>query len=170
MSKPAEGRGNREGYPVEWRGEVLYLSDLTDGVKAAFCAEVYRVMLESARQRMPAAAYFRFEDRLTARPPQWTTLPDECVADALDVSGPYGERFHLSLNRLLFGLAGHEMADAELRELIDAKGADPAGDYARGMKQVRENSDPKVPTAGGGSPAPTAGSGPTPPSATSPSA
>jgi hypothetical protein len=147
---------NREGYPVEWRGRTLHLSDLTEKAKQQFCAVVYRTMLGVARSLMDAPNYIRFERSLTAQPPQWTTEADDCVAAALDVAGPHRAHYHRELNRILFGEP--EMDDAELDELIAAKEADPTSDYCLAMKQVKEAENPKAPRGGRGSPAPTDGS------------
>jgi hypothetical protein len=160
---------NEQGYPVEWRGRKFVASDLTDELKERYCAWLYNHLLDNARARKSASDYLRYENRLTAAPPEWTSLPDDATLASLDKLP--GRR---QLLRLILSLKPETdpdgMSDAEMDELIREKEADPGSDLKRAMNLIRDRADPKAKRAGGGSPARTDESAPTPPSATTPSA
>ena len=151
---------NKTGHPVEWRGQTLYLSDRTDKVRQAFCRHVARRMLENARVTLRAVHYYDFERSVLSHLPQWTTIPDAAV-----VTGLAEPDAGAVLLRLHLDATPDEIPDSELQALIDAKQGDPDSDYARAMRLINGQADPKASGAGSGSPAPTGASGQWPNSA-----
>jgi hypothetical protein len=151
---------NKTGYPVEWRGQTLYLSDRSDKVKAAFCRHVANRMLDNARETMPAVRYYSFERSVMSHLPEWTTIPDPEVVTGLAEkdAGAVLLRLHLDATR-------DEITDEELQALIDAKQHDPHSDYSRAMRLINGQADPKAEGASSGSQAPTDASEPRPNSA-----
>lgn len=155
-------------YEIRWRGEVYHASDLTDGLKAKYCVWLYNHMLANARRYKTAADYLAFDRKLTASPPEWTSLPGLDVLESFNTAA--GRR---QLIRLILDLPAVEddpergMTDADLDEMVTAKEAEQGSDLERAMALIRDAADPKAPRGGRSSPAPAAGSAPTPPSATS---
>lgn len=158
-----------DSYPVKWRNRKLAGTLLTDEKKAEFSAFVFNHLLDEAARRMAPTRYMKFERRLTADPPEWTSLPDDAIAAVLNKPGPQRQ-----LYRVVFGLSADPadeayMSDEDLDAMVAEK-ADPKSDLRRVMTMVLGGSDPLAPRGEPGSPRPEAASGPTPPSATSPSA
>lgn len=158
------------GYPVVWRGRKFVASDLTDGLKAAFCKWLYNHMLDNARERMTYNAYQRYENKLTAAPPEWTT-DGEVVIAAFTQLKPRRQ-----LIRLILAVKTPDedaeigMSDDELDRLIMEKEADQTSDFVRAMNQIKENMDPKASRAVHGSAVPAAENEPTLPSVVATSA
>lgn len=154
-----------ETYEIKWRGEVYHASDLTDERKNRYCRELYGHMLENAKRFKNAKDYMEFDRKLTANPPEWTSLPSWDVLESFNTE--WGKR---QLMRVILGLDVDQMPDGELDELVADKEADPNSDLNRAMALIQEASDPKVQRGERGSPRPKAASEPTPHSATSQSA
>lgn len=146
---------NKSGYPVEWRGQTLYLSDRTDKVKQGFCAFTVNRMLDNARKVLRADHYYQFERSALAHLPNWTTIPDPEVVLAFAEPDADVQMFRLHLDA-----TANDIADAELREIIRAKESDPESDYMRALKLIEAQANPKVSGAYFGSQAPTDGSEP----------
>lgn len=151
-------------YEVRWRGEVYHASDLTDGLKHRYCQWLYGHMLDNARRFKTAAQYLEFDRKLTASPPEWTSLPGWDVLESFSTTA--GRR---QLLRLILDVDADRLSDADMDEMVEAKQADPASDLNRAMNLIREAADPKARRAERSSPAPADASGPTPSSATNPS-
>lgn len=151
-------------YEVKWRGETYFASDLTDALKFKYCQWLYGYMLENAKRYKTAKEFLEFDRKLTASPPEWTSVPDASVLESLG-----REPGQLQLMRLVLNLDQDAMSDADFNEMIEEKEKDANSDLNRAMKLIREDSDPKAPKGGGGSPRPAAESEPTPRSATNPS-
>jgi len=154
-----------ETYPVTWRGETYHASDLTDDIKHRYCVALYGHLLDNARKFKTAKDYLDFDRKLTANPPEWTSLPGWDVLESFNTQ--WGQR---QLMRLVLGIDKDTMGDDELDEMVKAKEAEPGSDLNRAMALIREAADPKARKGGPGSPRPEAGSELTPPSATNPSA
>ena len=131
----------RKDYPVQWKGRVYYLSDLTLGVKRTYAKWLARDMLANAKAVMDPVEFHQFRESLMAAPPKWDTFPTPAISASF---GSHNVAGHLYLNRLLFGLTPEEMSDEELEGLIREKEADPASDYAVAMQQITETHDPKA--------------------------
>lgn len=151
-----------EGYPVEWRGQTLYLSDLTRGVKKAFVKW--------------AKAYLTREgiENLGDRPEVLNGYLASLYGNVWWADGPMSDACHKllssadggrQLNRLLFGDSVRHFSDDDLDELLDAKEADPASDYMVAMKIIKEEANPKVHSG----PAPGGRTGATPTTSGNPS-
>jgi hypothetical protein len=151
---------NKTGYPVEWRGQALYLSDRTDKVKQRFCKWAALRTLDNARETMPGVRYYSFERAMMAHLPQWTTLPDPEVAAAFAEPDA-----GLQLLRLHLDATPDELPDEELKAFLAAKEADPDSDYMRALRLIEAQENPKAPGACSGSQAPTDGNEPSPNSA-----
>lgn len=122
-------------------------------------------MLENAKRYKTAKEYLEFDRKLTASPPEWTSLPDTSVLESLSKQNGQTE-----LVRLILGIDREMMSDDEFDEMIAEKEKDDASDLNRAMRLIRENSDPKVQKGERGSRRPEAESEPTQASATSQSA
>ncbi len=154
-----------EKYPVKWRGETYYASDLTDGLKFKYCQWLYGFMLDNARKFKTAVQYLEFDRRLTANPPEWTSIASAEVLESFKEAA--GQR---QILRLILDLDEDAMSDADLAEMTTAKDIDEASDLNTALKIIRENADPKPQPGEAGLPRPAAESEPLPPSAMSPSA
>lgn len=150
-------------YEIRWREEVYHASDLTDEIKHKYCVELYGHLLGNARKFKSAKDYMEFDRKITANPPEWTSIPGWDVLESLNTK--WGERL---LMRLVLGIGKDAMTDEELDEMVKEKEADPTSDLNIAMKLIKENADPKAPRGGPGSPRPKADSEPTPASATNP--
>lgn len=150
---------NKTGYPVEWRGQTLYLSDRTDGVKQGYCRWVVNRMLDNARKVLRADHYYQFERSAMAHLPEWTTIPDPEVVLSFSEKDA-----GIQLLRLHLDATADEIPDDELREFLKVKEAD-GSDYDRAMKMILGQADPKASGASSGSQAPTDESEPKPNSA-----
>ena len=148
-------------YEVKWRGETYHASDLTDELKFRYCQWLYGHMLENAKRYKTAAQYLEFDRKLTASPPEWTSLPDPEVLQSL--GKPPGQK---ALMRIILNLDSDAMNDADFDEMIAAKEADETSDLKRAMKLIKEDADPKAQRGEPGSPRPMVASEPMQPSAT----
>lgn len=128
-------------YPVEWRGKTYAMSDLTVGVKKAFCAwlkqRVTAEGIENIVGRPDVQASYLSENYIGIWWGDATCSP--LVHKALQ--SPDGGR---QLNRLLFGDSAKVLSDADLDELIREKEADKASDYMVAIRQIREVAGPKA--------------------------
>lgn len=153
-------------YPIEWRGETIYASDLTDELKFKYCQFLFDQMLVNAAKYMTPARYLKFEKKLTAAPPEWTSIADDDVIASLDK--PYGVRLivRVILDRSTDKKSDKYMSDDEVDELIAEK-ASPTSDLTIAMNRIRENADPKASRGEPSSPRQKDASEHTQPSATS---
>ncbi len=148
-------------YPVEWNGRTHQLHDITVGVKAAFCK--WAVRWNGMQQIETWGDVPGVLNPLLADIPAlvfWGDRgPSPLVAKTL--AHPAGD---LQLNKLLFGDSIKGMSDADLHEMIEAKGREqtkaneravrkgqsapfpPANDYYHAMNMIQEESDPKAKT------------------------
>lgn len=154
-----------ETYEIRWRGEVYHAGDLTDEKKNRYCVELYGHLLENARKFKTAKDYMEFDRKITANPPEWTSLPSWDVLESLNSA--WG---HKTLMRIILDIGKDVMTDDELDEMVKEKEAESGSDLNTAMKLIKEAADPKVPRGGHGSPRPEAGKEPTQASAMSQSA
>lgn len=153
-----------EGFKINWQGRKLIARPMTDKMKEKYGVWAYNQMLRNARQRMDWNQYMAYENRLTAKPPEWTSIPDPSILSLLDT--PAGGHQYI---RIVMDLSedvadDNYMSDDELKEMLAEK-TDPNCDLMRAMKQIGALNDPKAPKGGPGSPRPEEGKEPTPPSA-----
>jgi len=142
---------NPQSFPVQWKDKTLYLGELSADVKQTFAQYVKPRALAEMRgladspgmtkeQRQSAITeYLQYRAQVAGGYIKWTT--DPCTEVAIQLADPAGELYY---NRLLFGESLNGMQDDELRELIDAKLADPTSDYAVAMDLIWETANPKV--------------------------
>lgn len=152
-------------YEVKWRGETYYASDLTDELKFKYCQWLFDHMLENAAKYMEAARYLRFEKKLMASPPEWTSIGDESVIASLEKEP--GIR---AMIRVILDVSANEkhenyLSEDDLTAMLTEKAAETS-DLSRAMKRIKENADPKAQSGGPGSPRPVAETEPTQASAT----
>lgn len=152
-------------YEVKWRGETYYASDLTDDLKFKYCQWLYGHMLENAKRFKTARDFLEFDRKLTASPPEWTSLPDHAVLESLGK-----EPGQAALMRLILNLDKEKMSDDDFNEMVEQKQKDETSDLNLAMKLIREDADSKVQKGGVGSLRPEAESEPTQASAMSQSA
>lgn len=153
-----------EGIRFTWQGRKFVARPTTDKMKERYGVWAFNQMLRNARARMDWNQYRTFENRLAAKPPEWTSLADESILAILNTAA--GARQFIRITLDLSEDANDEsyMSDEELDQLI-AEETDTGCAFMRAMKQIGELSDPKAQKGGVGSPRPEAASEPTPPSA-----
>lgn len=147
-------------YPVRWRTHDLAMSDLTVGMKRAFCDWLVQKLRAEALQdlRGQTTVLNAYLDGVRARVWWVAAGASPAVVDAL--KSPDGG---LQYTRLLFGDSAKALSDDELRELVDEKEAEqaaadeaaaaaghpgpypPANDYTLALDAVHEAANPKAP-------------------------
>lgn len=127
-------------YPVEWRGKVYTLSDLTVGVKKAFCVwlkkEVTKEGIENIVGRPDVLSAYLSENYVGI----WW---GDATCSALVHKSLQSQDGGRQLNRLLFGDSGKVLSDADLDELIREKESGESSDYMIAIRQIREVAGPK---------------------------
>jgi hypothetical protein len=133
-------KDHRDDYPVEWKGETLFISQITIGIKQAFCNWLTKSMVESALQTYgkDTPEFTDFQTKLFASPPKWGTVPSKAVVASLN-----SEDGQFYMSRLLLGVTTEKISDTELYELLASKDNDDS-DLVVAMKLVKENADPKA--------------------------
>lgn len=129
-------------YPVAWGEKTLHLSNLTGGIKRAFCDWVVlrlRTDAEADYAGYPAKRN-EYLDGLRARVWWVAGRMSPTTWEWLYKSHEGGRQYA----RLLLGVGEKEMPDAELDEFLDAKEADPASDYMVALALIHEDANPKA--------------------------
>jgi len=138
---------------VKYKEEIYKVNDITVGAKDQFCSWVINEMIRSKRATSTPEECSRFERRLMANPPQWTTEADEEIRDALNHGRRRVVPANLQLIRIIMckvvkdkdvPLTPDVMTDDELTAFLVEKGGDPDSDYMVAMKEIKEAADPKV--------------------------
>ncbi len=161
-------------YPVKWRDKEYVMSDLTVGMKRAYCDWLIKRLRQEAIEDMRGMPTIlnSYLDGLKSR--VWWVARRMGPAVAESLKSPEG---NLHFNRLLFGESAKALTDDELQALVDDKEADqiaanddlaatgfepteetpfpPANDYMLALDAVLEELAPKAPAR------PTSGSEPT---------
>lgn len=126
-------------YPVEWHGKTLQLRDLTAEMKNEFATWVEPRALVKMKNCLDTKEYLNFRQEVAGGSICWNTTASMAVGAALNT--PDGE---IKFNRLLFGGTDSHLNDEQLREMIEAKLADPTSDYSVAMDLLWEKADPKA--------------------------
>lgn len=138
-------------YPIKWRGETFYASDLTDELKFKYCQWLFDDMLANAAKFMSAARYLKFEKKLAAAPPEWTSLGDESVIASLERESGLRAMVRIILGRSFDPDDELYLSDDDLTALLEDK-KDETSDLSRALRRIKENADPKASGGERGSP------------------
>ena len=140
MSQVKLVKDHRDDFPIEWKSKTLFLSQITVGIKQAFCNWLLRSMLDAAGRAYgkDSQDFKDYQTKLFAAPPSWNVIPSPSVAASL-----VSEDGSVFMSRLLLGLTYEQMSDEELREFLTVKG-DETSDFLVAMQQIKESSDPKA--------------------------
>ncbi len=141
---------HRKDYPVTWRDREYHLSDLTIGIKRAYCKWLGRRMLDNARDMMNSAEFVEYRDSIISSPPQWVGDPPLAVYTSFQ--GGIDSPGYRQLTKLLLGPDAKDLTDDDLTAFLTEKEADENSDYRLAIRQITEARDPKAMTGGHGPP------------------
>ncbi len=132
---------SEQTYPVEWKGQTLYLRDVSIGIKNGFVAYTKLELTADAIATVGKLAPEQLPGILAGMLPK-------CWWGDGGMSGPVYETLHSPkgarhLNRLLFGDSVKRMSDADIEEMMIEKEREPTSDYMVAMQFIREDADPK---------------------------